>query len=139
MNLDVFALSRHKLLKREDLLLLEIPSYSLTIEHKAFGLGLNPCRKLVQDVWVFFGEIFRITRENSRQAFCALHRRGNFASILFLRIFGDVVYLSSFAIVFVLTCEIFAFKPIKYFCDRFRRLCQHGLERDTRLQFAMLA
>ena len=57
--------------------------------------------------------------------------------ILLWRVPGHVVDLCSLPVVFILARKGLAFKAVKHLCDGFRRFCQHGLERHTRLQFAV--
>lgn len=48
------------------------------------------------------------------------------------------MYLGTFAVVLVLTSEAFVLEPVKYFSDRLRRLCKHGLEWNAWRELAFI-
>ena len=58
--------------------------------------------------------------------------------VLLWRILGYVVDLRPLTIVLILARKSLALESIEYFCNGLGRLCQHGLERDARLEFAVL-
>jgi hypothetical protein len=53
-------------------------------------------------------------------------------------VFSYVVDLGTLSIVLVFTSEGLVFEAVENFCDGFGRLCQHGLQRYTGLQFAVV-
>lgn len=61
LNLDIFALTGHELLKRHDLLVDHVPRYRLAVEHEALGFTLDPSVELSKNIRIFFREILGIS------------------------------------------------------------------------------
>ena len=59
----IFSLSRHELLERKNLFLVNIPRHRFAIQHEAFHVRLHPGRKLCQHVRILSGQVFRVPRK----------------------------------------------------------------------------